>query len=177
MNTDIKDPEGDEKKVSRLQGLRSCGTKKRNGQRSLWTQSRSRSLFSWELPRVTKGKVCSPNAYTGQVRGGMCTRAGMCARSCLTLCNPMDCGPPGFSVHWVLQTRILALGCHALLQWIFPTQGLSPHLLHLLHCKRVLYYRVIREGLEEIVAESWFSSDHIPEWQDSVVPRFCICCC
>ena len=27
--------------------------------------------------------------------------------SCLTLCNPMDCSPPGFSVHWNFQARIL----------------------------------------------------------------------
>ena len=63
-----------------------------------------------------------------------------CVLGHVTLCNPMDCSLPGSSVHWVLQTRILALDCHALLQWIFPTQGLNPHLLHLLHCKRVLYY-------------------------------------
>ena len=29
------------------------------------------------------------------------------AQSCLTLCDPMDCSPPGFSVREVLQTRIL----------------------------------------------------------------------
>ena len=29
------------------------------------------------------------------------------AQSCLTLCNPMDCSPPGSSVHGILQTRIL----------------------------------------------------------------------
>ena len=29
------------------------------------------------------------------------------AQSCLTLCNPMDCSPPGFSVHGILQARIL----------------------------------------------------------------------
>ena len=28
---------------------------------------------------------------------------------CLTLCNPMDCSPPGSSIHWILQTRILEL--------------------------------------------------------------------
>ena len=27
--------------------------------------------------------------------------------SCPTLCNPMDCGPPGSSVHGILQARIL----------------------------------------------------------------------
>ena len=26
---------------------------------------------------------------------------------CLTLCDPMDCSPPGFSVHGILQARIL----------------------------------------------------------------------
>ena len=29
------------------------------------------------------------------------------AQSCLTLCNPMDCSPPGSSVHGILQARLL----------------------------------------------------------------------
>ena len=29
------------------------------------------------------------------------------AQSCLTQCNPMDCSPPGFSVHKLLQARML----------------------------------------------------------------------
>ena len=29
------------------------------------------------------------------------------AQSCLTLCYPMDCSPPGFSVHGILQAKIL----------------------------------------------------------------------
>ena len=29
-----------------------------------------------------------------------------CAWSCLTLCNPMDCSPPGSSVHRIFQARI-----------------------------------------------------------------------
>ena len=29
------------------------------------------------------------------------------AQSCLTLCDPMDCGPPGSSVHGIFQARIL----------------------------------------------------------------------
>ena len=29
------------------------------------------------------------------------------AQSCLILCNPMDCSPPGSSVHGILQARIL----------------------------------------------------------------------
>ena len=36
--------------------------------------------------------------------------AVLCAKSlqwCLTLCDPMDCGPLGSSVHGIFQTRIL----------------------------------------------------------------------
>ena len=29
------------------------------------------------------------------------------AQSCLTLCDTMDCNPPGFSVHGILQARML----------------------------------------------------------------------
>ena len=29
------------------------------------------------------------------------------AQSCLTLCDPVDCSPPGSSVHGILQARIL----------------------------------------------------------------------
>ena len=32
---------------------------------------------------------------------------GKLLHSCPTLCNPVDCGPPGSSVHGILQTRIL----------------------------------------------------------------------
>ena len=41
----------------------------------------------------------------------------------------MDHSLPGSSVHGILQARILEWGCHALLQGIFPTQGLNLHLM------------------------------------------------
>ena len=37
----------------------------------------------------------------------MCMRACRVAKSCLTLCDPMNCSPPGFSVYGILQARIL----------------------------------------------------------------------
>ena len=52
------------------------------------------------------------------------------AQLCLTHCNPMDCSLLGFSVHGILQARITGVGCHSLLQGIFPTQGLKPGLPH-----------------------------------------------
>ena len=31
----------------------------------------------------------------------------VCAQSCPTLCDPLDCSPPGFSVHGISQARLL----------------------------------------------------------------------
>ena len=53
-------------------------------------------------------------------------------QSCLTLCDPMDCSPPGSSVCGISQER-KPVGFHAFLQRIFPTQGSNPRLLGLLH--------------------------------------------
>ena len=36
-----------------------------------------------------------------------CWMKVLVAQSCLTLCNPMDCRPPGSSVHGIFQARIL----------------------------------------------------------------------
>ena len=35
------------------------------------------------------------------------------AQSCLTLCDPMDCSPPGSSVHEIFQARVLEWGAIA----------------------------------------------------------------
>ena len=48
------------------------------------------------------------------------------AQSCLTLCSPMDCSPPGSSVHGDCPDKNTGVGCHTLLQGIFPTQGSNP---------------------------------------------------
>ena len=63
----------------------------------------------------------------------MCARVCyLCAQSCLTLATPMDCSPPGSSLHWISHANNTGVGCHSLLQGIFPTQGLNLHLLCLL---------------------------------------------
>ena len=54
-------------------------------------------------------------------------------QSCPTLCNPMDCSLSGSSVHRIYAGKNTRVGCHALLQVIFPMQGLNPCLLCLLH--------------------------------------------
>ena len=52
-----------------------------------------------------------------------------------TLCDPMDYSSPGSSVHGNSPSKNTRMGCHALLQYIFLTQGLN---LGLLHCRQIL---------------------------------------
>ena len=47
-------------------------------------------------------------------------------KSCLSLCDPTDYSPPGSSVHGDSPGKNTGVGCHVLLQGIFPTQGVEP---------------------------------------------------
>ena len=40
----------------------------------------------------------------------------------------MDCSLPGSSVHWDSPVKNTGVGCHVLLQGVFPTQGMNPGL-------------------------------------------------
>ena len=53
------------------------------------------------------------------------------------LCESMDCSRPGFSVHGDSPGKNTGVGCHALPQAIFPTQGWNPGLPH---CRQILYH-------------------------------------
>ena len=63
------------------------------------------------------------------MEGWVCPRA----QSCPTLCDPIDCGPPGSSVHGILQARILERVAISFSWGIFPAQGWNRHLLRLWH--------------------------------------------
>ena len=78
------------------------------------------------------------------------------AAACPTLCDPMDTGLPGSSVHGDSPGKNTRVGCHALLQGIFPTQGSNPGLLH---CRRILYQL------------SYKRSPRILEWVDYLFSR------
>ena len=64
-----------------------------------------------------------------------------CAQSCMTLCDPVDCSPPGFSVHGILQARVLEWVAIASSKGSSQPRGLNLHLLCLLllHCRHTLY--------------------------------------
>ena len=60
-------------------------------------------------------------------------------QSCLTLCDPMDCSPPGSS-SMEFSSKNTGEGCQFLSQGIFLTQGLNTCFLRLLHCRQILYH-------------------------------------
>ena len=57
-------------------------------------------------------------------------------QSCRTLCNPMDCSPPGLYCSWDSPGKNTGVCGHSLLQGIFLTQGSN---LGLLLCSWILY--------------------------------------
>ena len=60
---------------------------------------------------------------------GSLPRACSVTQSCPTLFDPMDCSPPGYSVHGDSPGKNTRVGCHVLLQGIFLTQGSNSNLL------------------------------------------------
>ena len=71
--------------------------------------------------------IIHPSAFgdnpkaTRNVQRRACAMLCLVAQSCPTLWNPMDCSPPGSSVHGDSPGKNTGAGCHALLQGIFPT--------------------------------------------------------
>ena len=83
---------------------------------------------------------------------GLCLKMKvLIAQSCPTLWDPMNCSPPGSSVHGILQAwRIFkntGMGSHSVLQGIFLTQGLN---LGLPHCRQI-FYRLSHQGSPVLV--------------------------
>ena len=78
--------------------------------------------------------------------GGFIEYLSMFPEFCSVLClvahlypilsDPMEYSLPGSSVHGDSPGNNTGVGYHALLQGIFPTQGLNPGLLH---CRQILY--------------------------------------
>ena len=65
-----------------------------------------------------------------------------------TLCDPMNCSPPGFSFHEDSLGKNTGVCCGALLQRFFPTQGLNLHLLCLMHWQVGSLHLVLPVGLD-----------------------------
>ena len=104
--------------------------------------------FSWRYLFITGNRQISSNSLTTCVYWhhiskhlysslSLCSVLCLAAQLCSTLCDPMDCNPSGSSIHGDSSGKNTGVGCHALLQGIFLTQGSNPGLQH---CKWILYY-------------------------------------
>ena len=99
-----------------------------------------RSCLKFSTTKFLKCHI--PSSHTPGVcvcvRACKHTHAHLVTQSCLTLCYPMDCSPPGSPVHGDSPDRNTAVGCHALLQGILLTQESNPGLPH---CRWTLYHQ------------------------------------
>ena len=66
----------------------------------------------------------------------ICSVLCLVTQSSLSFCDLVDCNPPGSPVHGYSPVRKTGVGCHALLQGIFPAQGSNSDLPH---CRWILY--------------------------------------
>ena len=63
---------------------------------------------------------------------------GLVSQSCPTLWDPMNRSPARLPCPWNSPGKNTGVGCHSLLQGIFPTQGSN---LGLPHCRWILYHQ------------------------------------
>ena len=69
---------------------------------------------------------CMAHGLEKSICQGISTVKVLVAQLCPTLCNPIDCSPPVFSVHGILQARTLERVAISFSKGIFPTKGLNP---------------------------------------------------
>ena len=104
--------------------------------------SSDRFLNKYSRMYTSKGILPTPNSHSCIVMLVIFLTCTHCyvlvlvAQSCPTLWDPMDCRPPGSSVHGIFPAKNTRVSSHSLLQEIFPTQGLN---LGLLDCRQILY--------------------------------------
>ena len=80
----------------------------------------------WDSPGKNTGVGCHFLLQCMKVRSG-----SEVAQSCLTLSDPMDCGPPGSSIHGIFQARVLEWGAIAFsVNWNY-------HIVNQLHLYKI----------------------------------------
>ena len=87
------------------------------------------------------------------------------AQSCLTLSDPMDCSPPGSSVHGIFQARVLEWGAilyyYHLTHHIFSPAPLTPKPFHLVVlCLPLPPYCLFPSQKPEWLLKMWVRSHH-----------------
>ena len=84
----------------------------------------------WTLSPAVAGRYLAPGAPREVSQASFTSVCSQLLQSCPTLYDPMVCSPPGYLCPWDSSGKKTGVGCHFLLQGIFPSQGLNPRLLH-----------------------------------------------
>ena len=103
-----------------------------------------KSLFSYAQNEEKKTQsVLVPN----QCKDGLYAMLCLVAQLCPTLCDPMDYRPTRLLCSCNSPGKNTGVGCHALLQGIFATQGSNPGLPHF----RWILYQLCHQGNPRIL--------------------------
>ena len=98
----------------------------------------------WYIQRTEYDSILKKKKRSYQaMKRHCCCCYCLVAKSCLTLCDPMDCSPCSqVPLSMVFPRREYCSGLgYFLLQGIFPIQGLNPHLLHWQACSLPLSHQ------------------------------------
>ena len=86
---------------------------------SMWSSQihkiRVDSWFPWTRRRGNGELLINGMKFQLSKINKLCVVLCLVTQSCLTLCNPVDCSPPGPSVHGDSPGKNTGVGCHALL--------------------------------------------------------------
>ena len=104
--------------LSLLRGRREC--------------ARIKEGSNWGIPHIADSRSCTRANYLTYSKQQHHQKE-VKLLSHVWLCDPMDCSPPGSSVHGIFQARVPGFP----LQGIFPAQGSNPGLPH---CRQMLYH-------------------------------------
>ena len=121
--------------------LQSCLTVRRHRQQP------TRLPHPWDSPGKNAGVGCHFLLQCMEVKS-----ESEVAQSCLTLSDPMDCSPPGSSVHGIFQARVLEWGATAFLvahKFQLPRFNVyNPPQTILMHAEVRKHWRRQKEGVE-----------------------------
>ena len=118
-----------------------------SGQPTLGADSSGLLICGMGPSVVPAPQPCFKNSESVQgAQAFVCSQEGLVVivlvtQSCQTLCQPMNCSPPGFSGRllwdpWDSPRKNTGMSCHSPLQGLLPTQGSN---LSLPHCRQILY--------------------------------------
>ena len=85
------------------------------GDSKVWCYKEQYCIETWNVRSMNQGKLDTVKQEMATVNNDVLGINelnwtginSVCAQSCLPLCDPMDCSPPGSSVHGIFQARIL----------------------------------------------------------------------